>query len=123
MGEKGVSKITTEMVRELMLQEKSKAPRLGTCTQPADYFLQFPGKAGLVDKNPVSPVARAGFRQGARACSPGGGAGGDGYDRPDGPRSWWRSLPYASSLAIRPETVARLGWEHVEGTEFSSRWS
>lgn len=114
-GEKGVSKITTEMVRELMSQEKSKAYTTRHLYHNLlTIFFCFLEKQGWIDKNPVSPVART--RIPPRRPS---------VFTPEEVRAVMDTtvrmapelVPFFALCffaGIRPETVARLGWEHVE---------
>ena len=114
-GEKGVSEITTEMVRELMSLEKSKAPTTRHLYHNLlTIFFCFLEKQGWVDRNPVLPVARTKIppkRPGVFT-----------------PEEVLAVMDTAVRMApelvpffalcffagIRPETVERLGWEHVE---------
>lgn len=114
-GGERVSEITTEMVRKLMSLEESKA-----CTTRHLYhnlltiFFSFLEKQGWIAKNPVLPVARTKIP-------------------PRRPRVFTPEevrmvmdtairiapelLPFFALCffaGIRPETVERLGWEHVE---------
>lgn len=113
-GEK-VSEITTEMVRKLMSLYESKAYTTRHLYHNLlTIFFRFLEKQGWIDKNPVSPVARTKIPP----------------KRPSvlTPAEVRTVMDTAARMApelvpffalcffagIRPETVARLGWEHVE---------
>ena len=113
-GEK-VSEITTEMVRELMSQEKSKAPTTRHLYHNLlTIFFRFLEKQGWVDRNPVLPVARTKIPPKR-----------PGVFTPEEVRAVMDTafriapelVPFFAICfftGIRPETVERLGWEHVE---------
>lgn len=114
-GEKCVSDITTEMVRKLMSLEESKAYTTRHLYHNLlTIFFRFLEKQGWISKNPVSPVARPKIpprRPGVFA-----------------PEEVQAVMDAAVRIApelvpffalcffagIRPETVQRLGWEHIE---------
>ena len=114
-GEEKVSEITTEMVRKLMSLYESKAfTTRHLYHNLLTIFFSFLEKQGWIDKNPVSPVARIKIPP----------------KRPSvfTPAEVRMVMDTAARMApelvpffalcffagIRPETVARLGWEHVE---------
>ena len=113
-GEK-VSEITTEMVRKLMSLYESKAYTTRHLYHNLlTIFFSFLEKQGWIDKNPVSPVART--RIPPRRPS---------VFTPEEVRAVMDTavrmapelVPFFALCffaGIRPETVARLGWEHVE---------
>lgn len=114
-GGKSVSDITTEMVRELMSHEKSKAPTTRHLYHNLlTIFFAFLEKQGWVGRNPVLPVARAKIPPRR-----------PGVFTPEEVRMVMDTatlmvpelVPYFALCfftGIRPETVERLGWEHVE---------
>lgn len=114
-GGERVSEITTEMVRKLMSLEESKAYTTRHLYHNLlTIFFSFMEKQGWISKNPVSPVARPKIpprRPGVFA-----------------PEEVQAVMDAAVCMApelvpffalcffagIRPETVQRLGWEHIE---------
>ena len=114
-GGESVSDITTEMVRELMSHEKSKAPTTRHLYHNLlTIFFAFLEKQGWVGRNPVLPVARAKIPPRR-----------PGVFTPEEVRMVMDTatlmvpelVPYFALCfftGIRPETVERLGWEHVE---------
>ena len=114
-GEKCVSDITTEMVRKLMSLDESKAYTTRHLYHNLlTIFFSFLEKQGWIDRNPVSPVART--RIPPRRPS---------VFTPEEVRAVMDTavrmapelVPFFALCffaGIRPETVARLGWEHVE---------
>lgn len=114
-GGESVSNITTEMVRELMSHEKSKAPTTRHLYHNLlTIFFAFLEKQGWVGRNPVLPVARAKIPPRR-----------PGVFTPEEVRMVMDTatlmvpelVPYFALCfftGIRPETVERLGWEHVE---------
>ena len=114
-GEKCVSDITTEMVRKLMSLEDSKAYTTRHLYHNLlTIFFSFLEKQGWITKNPVLPVARTKIPPRR-----------PGVFTPEEVRILMDTavrmapelVPFFALCffaGIRPETVARLGWEHVE---------
>ena len=114
-GGESVSDITTEMVRELMSFEKSKAYTTRHLYHNLlTIFFSFLEKQGWISKNPVLPVARTKIPPRR-----------PGVFTPEevqmvmdtAVRMFPELVPYFALCffaGIRPETVERLGWDHVE---------
>lgn len=114
-GGERVSEITTEMVRKLMSLEEAKAYTTRHLYHNLlTIFFSFLEKQGWISKNPVSPVARTKIPPGR-----------PGVFSPEEVRMVMDTavriapelLPFFALCffaGIRPETVERLGWEHIE---------
>lgn len=114
-GGERVSEITTEMVRKLMSLEEAKAYTTRHLYHNLlTIFFSFLEKQGWISKNPVSPVARTKIPPGR-----------PGVFTPEEVRMvMGTAVRIAPELVpffalcffagIRPETVERLGWEHIE---------
>lgn len=114
-GGESVSSITTEMVRKLMSLEESKAPTTRHLYHNLlTIFFNFLVKQGWIAKNPVSPVARPKIPP----RRPGLFAPEEVQAVMDAAVRMVPDLVPFFALCffagIRPETVQRLGWEHIE---------